>query len=140
MNLLRQLKKDIKEIEVSPKKLKQFGYLVGSLFVLLGLFLQIGHSVSYSPLIILGAVLISLVLIQTAWLTWPYKIWMTFGTVVGFFISRLLLIVIYFCGILPIGLMRRMFNHDPLNLVWNQKEESYWVKKHYQEHNPKQPF
>jgi len=140
MNLLHQLKKDIKEIEVSPKKLKQFGYLVGSLFILLGLYLWVSHSSLWLISTILGAGLILLVLVRMIWLIWPYKTWMTFGTVVGFFISRLLLIIIYFCVILPIGLIRRIFNRDPLNLVWNQKKESYWIKKPHQNHDPKQPF
>ena len=140
MNTFLQLKKDIREIEVSTKKIKQFGYLVGSLFVLLGLLLQIRHSILWSAPIILGAILILLALVRLDWLTWPYRIWMTFGTVTGFFVSRILLIVIYFCVILPIGLVYRVFNRDPLNLAWDQKKESYWIKKHYRDHDTKQPF
>ena len=56
------------------------------------------------------------------------KIWFKFGIILGNLISPLIMSVIFFVIITPIGLLMRMFGKDVLNLKYNDNK-SYWIEK-----------
>tara|TARA_E500000178_G_C16817846_1_gene660052 strand:+ start:311 stop:709 length:399 start_codon:yes stop_codon:yes gene_type:complete len=56
------------------------------------------------------------------------KIWFKFGIILGNLISPLIMSVIFFVIITPIGLLMRMFGKDVLNLKYNDNK-SYWIDK-----------
>lgn len=47
----------------------------------------------------------------------------------GWVVSYLILIVIYYLILTPIGLLKRMFSSDPLTRNFDQKAQSYWVPR-----------
>lgn len=67
-------------------------------------------------------------------LAWPkglgpvYVAWMTLAAVLGFFMSRLLLSVLYYLVITPLGLIRRLIGKRPLDLKMSDRD-SYWKKR-----------
>lgn len=118
---------EFKSIELSPKKLREFGLLVGGIFLALSAllfwkgrpaapyFLAIG-----SPLVILGAV-------------WPgilkylYLGWMGLAVIMGWFVSRILLSVLFFIAVTPIGLIIRFTGKDLLDTKFKDGKDSYWI-------------
>ena len=56
------------------------------------------------------------------------KLWFRFGIFLGKIISPLVMGVIFFIVITPIGLLMRLLNKDLLNLKFN-KTSSYWIEK-----------
>ena len=56
------------------------------------------------------------------------KLWIKFGELIGKFISPIVIGLIYFVILTPIGLLMRLFNKDLLNLKFS-KESSYWIKR-----------
>ena len=56
------------------------------------------------------------------------KIWFKFGLLLGKIISPLVMGLIFFIVVTPIGLLMRLFNKDLLNLKFN-KTKSYWIEK-----------
>ena len=56
------------------------------------------------------------------------KLWHKFGLLLGKFVSPLIMMIIFFLVVTPIGILMRLFNKDILNLKFNNKE-TYWVKK-----------
>ncbi len=56
------------------------------------------------------------------------KLWFKFGILLGKFISPLIMGMIFFLVVTPIGLIMRAFGKDLLNLKYN-KDKSYWIKK-----------
>ena len=56
------------------------------------------------------------------------KLWFKFGIFLGKIISPLVMGVIFFIVITPIGLLMRLLNKDLLNLKFN-KTSSYWIEK-----------
>ena len=56
------------------------------------------------------------------------KLWFKFGILLGKFISPLIMGMIFFLVVTPIGLIMRAFRKDLLNLKYN-KDKSYWIKK-----------
>ena len=56
------------------------------------------------------------------------KIWFKFGIFLGKIISPLIMGIIFFLVVTPIGLIIRLLGKDLLNLKYN-KNKSYWIEK-----------
>ena len=56
------------------------------------------------------------------------KVWFIFGLFLGKYISPLVMMLIYFIVVTPIGFMMRMLNKDILQLKYS-KNVSYWINK-----------
>ena len=56
------------------------------------------------------------------------KIWFKFGILLGKIISPLIMGIIFFLVVTPIGLIIKLFGKDVLNLKYN-KNKSYWIEK-----------
>ena len=56
------------------------------------------------------------------------KIWFKFGLFLGKIISPLIMGVIFFLVVTPIGFFLRIFGKDVLNLKYNDNK-SYWIEK-----------
>ena len=56
------------------------------------------------------------------------KIWFRFGILLGKIISPIIMGIIFFLVVTPIGLLMRILGKDVLNLTYN-KNKSYWIEK-----------
>ena len=56
------------------------------------------------------------------------KIWFKFGIFLGKIISPIIMAIIFFLVVTPIGLLMRILGKDLLNLKYNNNK-SYWTKK-----------
>ena len=57
------------------------------------------------------------------------KLWFYFGILLGRMISPLVMGIIFYLIVTPIGLLMRLFRKDILNLKYNTNSKSYWIKK-----------
>tara|TARA_X000000950_G_scaffold285174_1_gene390315 strand:+ start:316 stop:699 length:384 start_codon:yes stop_codon:yes gene_type:complete len=78
--------------------------------------------------LIIAVVFLALALINSKLLTPLNKIWFKFGILLGKFISPIIMGIIFFLIVTPIGLIMRIIGKDILNLKFNNSE-SYWIKK-----------
>ena len=56
------------------------------------------------------------------------KIWFKFGIFLGKIVSPLVMGLIFFFVVTPIGILMRILNKDLLNLKFNKKS-TYWIEK-----------
>ena len=56
------------------------------------------------------------------------KIWFKFGIILGKIISPVIMGIIFFFVVTPIGLLMRLLGKDVLNLKYDKKK-SYWIEK-----------
>mgnify|MGYP001023485822 FL=1 len=60
----------------------------------------------------------------------PFNIaWIKFGELLGVIISPLIMGLVYFLVVLPIGILMRVLGKDLLSLKFNKNIETYWNKK-----------
>ena len=55
--------------------------------------------------------------------------WIKFGELLGVIISPLIMGLVYFLVLLPIGILMRVLGKDILSLKFNKNIETYWNKK-----------
>ena len=127
------LKSLLNEIDASEKNVKQFAYL----FALIGLIIIPGitfykHSdigvASYTS-IGFGVVFLLLGLISFKVLTPLYKAWMLLALVLGLVMTKVIVTIVYYLVMTPIGLVKRGHFNKTMHLKFNSKEDTYWIKK-----------
>ena len=107
---------------------KSFGIVFFIVFLIIAFYpLLIDGSVRVWSLII-SIIFLVLGLLNSRLLTPLNKIWIRFGLLLGRIVSPLVMCVIFFVVVTPIGLIMRIFNKDLLNLKFNN-DKSYWIKK-----------
>jgi hypothetical protein len=106
---------------------RDFGLLVGGVFMAIsGWWLYRGRFPALAlALLILGATLVLLGAIYPKALVVPNRLWMGMAEGMGFVMTRVILGVVFFLLVTPIGLIRRLSGGDPLGRRGG-RTESYW--------------
>ena len=114
--------------EVKLSSNRSFGVVFFIVFLLIGLypFLK-GNDLRIWSLII-SFIFLALGLINSRILTPLNRLWFKFGLLLGKFISPIIMGIIFFIVVTPIGIIMRLFKKDLLNLKFNKKE-TYWIDK-----------
>ncbi|MGI9087949.1 MAG: SxtJ family membrane protein [Chthoniobacterales bacterium] len=123
---MRQINEEYRELDRSPHALRRFGLTIGSAFLLLGALLAWRHRFGSWTILILGAVLIFAALVLPRALKLLHRIWMTLALTLGFVMTQVILTVIFFLVVTPIGLLQRLFGKSSLDLAFRTGAESYW--------------
>ena len=107
---------------------RSFGIVFFIIFLIIGLYpLTNASNVSVWALII-SFIFLFLGILNSRALTSLNVIWFKFGIFLSKFFSPLIMGIIFFLIVTPIGLIMRFFKKDLLNLKFN-KDKSYWIKK-----------
>ena len=107
---------------------RSFGIVFFIVFLLIATYpLLKGNDIRFWSLLISFGFLI-LGLINSKILSPLNKLWFKFGLILGKIISPLIMGIIFFVVVTPIGIVMRVLKKDLLNLKYNQKE-TYWIKK-----------
>ena len=118
---------------------KIFGIVFFIFFLLIALYpLMNNESIRFWSLII-SLIFLILGLLKPRILA-PLNIaWIKLGILLGKFISPIVMAIIFFLVITPIGLLMRFMGKDLLNLKFN-KHKSYWIKKKGEKSEMKNQF
>ena len=116
----------LKDINTSIKEIKKFGFTVGLSFIIIGVILLSISNSSY-PLIVLGLSILVCAIYMTFILKPIYIIWMLFSNIIGWFMTRVILCILYFILITPIGLSRRLLGKQFIELKWDKSKKTYWT-------------
>jgi hypothetical protein len=106
---------------------REFGLLVGAVFSLLGLwwFYRGKFAVAAYVFTIAGVVLVLLGAAFPRLLIIPRKLWMKLAEGMAYVSSRIILSVIFFLVLTPIGVVKRAMGWDPLQRRSGSRE-SFW--------------
>jgi len=126
---------DIKNIKSTKKELREFGLTIGIILVILGSIALWRNKDIYPYFLGIGITFIVLGLTFYKILLPLQKIWMGLSLVIGFFVSRIILSILYYLVITPIGLVMRLFKKDVIDQNINKNANSYW---HEKEDQPKE--
>ncbi|MGI9239766.1 MAG: SxtJ family membrane protein [Verrucomicrobiales bacterium] len=64
-----------------------------------------------------------------AWRRPIFTAWLALVFPLGWLLSHLLLSLVFYCVVFPIGLMLRVFRYDPLRRRLDPTAVSYWLKR-----------
>lgn len=114
--------------EATPKQLRSFGLLVGGIFAVVSLWPVLWHGETLRIWAIMVAVILAVPAVVLPKSLKPiYRAWMTIGDVLGWINTRIILGVVFYGVVTPIGVYRRWRGQDSMRRGWDPEAESYRV-------------
>jgi hypothetical protein len=108
---------------------RSFGIVFAVVFALIGLLpLVFGHPVRLWALAV-GAGFLAAALVAPRVLSPLNRVWLRFGLLLHKIVSPLVLGIMFFLVITPIGLLMRAFGKDLLRLQFDKRSSSYWIER-----------
>ena len=114
--------------EVKIGSNKSFGIVFFIVFFLISIYPLLSHNEIRLWSLIISLIFLILGLLNSKLLTPLNKIWFKFGILLGKIISPLVMGLIFFFVVTPIGILMRILKKDLLNLKFNKKT-TYWIEK-----------
>ncbi|MGD2079575.1 MAG: SxtJ family membrane protein, partial [Nitrospirota bacterium] len=106
MSLISDVREGVEGLDLSRWNLRKFGLMVGGVFLLIAALAMLGDrsSALTAVLGLVGAALVATGAFFPGALRGIYRVWMGAALAVGWFVSRVLLSVLFFLVVTPIGL------------------------------------
>ncbi len=114
------------EIKISSNR--SFGIVFFIVFLLIALYPLLKDNDLRIWSLVISFIFLILGLINSKILTPLNRLWFKFGLLLGKFISPLIMGIIFFIVVTPIGIIMRLLKKDLLNLKYNKKK-TYWIDK-----------
>ena len=116
---------------------KKFGLTFGGALLVLGLIaFWRGHATA-PYLVSLGGIFLVLALAVPKALRPVEKLWLKFGEILGYVMTRVLLFIIFFFVLTPLSLVARVFGKSFLDLSWHKPAKTYWHEREKKPADPK---
>ena len=123
------LAEEIRSIKSGRSELRKFGITLGIAFGLLSGLIYWRGKISPVPFFIISALLFFFGLVLPGLLKPVQKAWMALSVILGWVMTRIILIVAFYLMVTPIGLLARLFGKDFLNAKFDSNVSSYWISK-----------
>jgi len=120
---------------------RSFGYVVGGAFAALGLWwmYRAKFATASRVALVVGALLLVFGALAPRALVHPYRWWMALAEKLGWVMTRVILAIVFFLVLLPIGAIRRVTGADPLRrrskpqpTAWYPYPERHRDPRHYE--------
>ncbi|HEU4640019.1 MAG TPA: SxtJ family membrane protein [Candidatus Binatia bacterium] len=112
--------------DTDAKQLRSFGLMVGAIFAGIGLWPVAIHAAAPRWWAMIASVcLIIPALASPNRLAWVYQRWMALGHILGSINSRILLGLVFYLVVTPIGVIRRLLGKDPMGTQLRADLDSY---------------
>lgn len=69
-----------------------------------------------------------------------YKVWIGVSVTLGYFVSRILITIIFFLVLVPTGFIMRLVGRDPMERKLDPKAASYWKKRESETDYPEERY
>ena len=130
---------EFRNIKTRKKNLRNFGLTIGIILLVIGGFLIFKEIASYKILAYTAVIFIGLGLMIPIILKPIYIIWMVFAVILGWIMTRVILSLLFYLIITPIGIISRLFGNDFLSLriinrdsYWNNRDSKLEINQDYE--------
>jgi hypothetical protein len=116
--------------DITKTTLRQFGLMVGGVFLLIGLFPFVWRQDPVRMWAVgLGTLLVTMGLAAPGLLREPYRGWMFIGHILGWINTRIILGVLFYGIITPMGTIMKLTGRDPMRRGFAPDATTYRVTR-----------
>ncbi len=116
-----------KEIKINKKNNITFGILFFIFFLIIGLYPLVSVGVVRIWSVILSLVFLIITIIRPNLFTFLNRLWTQFGVLLGKIISPIVMCLVFFFVVTPIGVLTRVLKKDVMGL--KRGASSYWINR-----------
>lgn len=108
---------------------RTLGFVFGVVFFIIGaLPLAFGATARWWSVVV-GGLFVALGLFAPRFLAPLNRLWTRFGLLLHRIVSPVVLGIMFYLVVTPIGILMRMFGKDPLRLRFDTDAKSYWIER-----------
>ncbi len=129
---------EIKNIPRGKREIRKFGLTIGVVLLLLGILLFFRGKSSYPYLLALALFFLLSGIALPTLLKPVYIPWMAAAVIMGFVMTRVILVILFYLVFTPIALFMKVGKRDLLNQRIDRNVKSYWQGKEKKPFDKKQ--
>ena len=118
-----------REEDIKTSSDKTFGLVFAGVFLLITVWPLFRGGEPRFWALLPAAVFALFALVRPSLLAVPNRLWTRFGLLLGKVISPVMLGLLFFAVLVPIGTLMRIFGQDPLRLKRDTAAGSYWIPR-----------
>ena len=126
-----------KDIKIGSNR--SFGIVFFVVFLLIGFWPILSGNELRIWSILISLIFLILGILNSKVLTPLNKAWFRFGVFLGNFVSPIIMGIIFFLVVTPIGLLMKLLGKDLINLKKNN-EKTYWIRRNKKKSSMKNQF
>ena len=126
------------KIKISSNR--NFGFVFFVVFLIVSFWPLIGGESIRIWSAVISLVFLILGLMNSKLLTPLNKLWFKFGMILGAIISPVVMGIVFFLVVTPIGVILRIMGKDLLKKSYDKKKKTYWIKRGKSVSTMKQQF
>jgi len=130
----------MKKVPVKISSNRSFGFLFFVVFFVISLWLLKSQGDLRLWAFILSLVFLVLGVLNSKFLTPLNKLWFKFGILLGSIVSPIVMGVVFFIVVTPVGLIMRLLGKDLLRININKAISTYWINRDKQKKTMKKQF
>lgn len=140
MSWIKDVRHGLCNLNQDRKSLRKFGLVMAVALAVLGflVFFLGSHPQRAFSLWAVGAAFLIIGLVLPIALRSIHICWMALALSLGWVMSRLILAILFYLVITPIGLIMRLFGYDPLMRKFDPNAQTYWIKREHKVFDPAQ--
>jgi len=127
---------EIKNIKSDKSEWKKFGLTMGVILTLFGLFLFWKRNDYFAYVFLLAALFFISGVFLPSLLKPVFKVWMAFSVVMGYMMTRIIMVIIFYLIVTPTGFMASLTGKKFLDMKIDKSVNSYWIAKEKTQKTP----
>ncbi len=116
-------------IEVESGSEKSFGIVFAVVFLLISLYPLVDNKDVHLWSLIISLIFFLLAYVAPKVLSVPNKLWFKLGMALGAVVAPVVMALVYFTTVVPIGLIMRLMGKDLLRQKLDKNTKSYWIER-----------
>lgn len=108
---------------------RAFGVVFAVFFAVIGLFPLINGGLPHWWALVLAGVFLGAAIVAPNALTPLNRLWMRFGGLLHRIVTPVILGIVFFAVVTPIGMLLRVLKKDVIPLKFEQDRKSYWIER-----------
>jgi len=115
--------------EIKGSSDRAFGFVFAAVFALIGLWPLLGGGGARLWTLVVAAVFLGAAVARPRVLAPLNRLWMRLGLLLHRVVNPLILGLLFFLTVTPMGVAVRLFGRDLLRLRWDPEAPSYWIER-----------
>ena len=120
---------NLKREDVPTSSSRSFGSVFAAVFVIVALWPLWRHGAPRWWALLIGAVFLALALARPGVLAPLNRIWTRFGLLLHRIVNPVIMGLLFYLSVVPIGIVMRLLGKDLLRLRLDKEAESYWIER-----------
>ncbi len=121
--------KHSKSEEITGSSNRSFGIVFSLFFLVIGLLPLLGEGEVRLWSLVVAALFFVVAILIPGILGPLNRAWLKFGLMLGKITTPIVMAIIFFLTVVPVGLIMRLFGKDLLGLKFDPEAQSYWIDR-----------